>query len=96
MANSFIPELWGSALIKAYQEALNIHKPRRSRGTQLLRDAALGYPEYPDTMTGTTTNAPHRTATEVRLRNEWADAAALALAHAIDRDTLNQLRIKKR
>jgi len=33
-------------------------RSKRSRGTQLLRDAALGYPEYPDiTDKGTISNA---------------------------------------
>jgi hypothetical protein len=55
--------------------------PKRSRGAQLLRDAALGHKEYPE----------HTTATEVRIRNEYASHAADALAYNIDQSILSDL-----
>lgn len=97
---TFIPELWSADLIKAYKEAHDIFggkKPKRSRGAQLLRDAALGYPEFPDNKgIGDSTNAPYRTATEIRMQDHMADAAAYQLAYAIDRDILDKLRKQKR
>ena len=98
-SSRFIPELWSADLIKAYKEAHNLFgkKPKRSRGAQLLRDAALGYPEYPEIKgIGDSTNAPYRTATEIRMQDHMADAAAYQLACAIDRDILDKLRNRKK
>jgi hypothetical protein len=84
---TFIPELWSAEIIKRYKEAHDLFgRKRRDPATQLLRDAALGYPEYPD-IKGDTTNDPCQT--------HAADAAAY-LANAIDRSILDQLRDKKR
>ena len=56
--------------------------PKRDKYSQMLRDKALGRPEFSDVLTvellatavadlkGTTTNSPHMTATEMRMRNE--------------------------
>jgi hypothetical protein len=61
-------------------------RSKRSRGTQLLRDAALGYPEYPDiTDKGTISNAPD-------IHSHYTDAAAYAFAAAVDRDILDSVR----
>lgn len=87
-SHTFIPELWSANLIKTYKEAHDLFgkKPKRSPGAQLLRDAALGYPEYPD-IKGDATND---------LRQTHAADAAAYIANAIDRSILDQLRDKKR
>ena len=87
----FCPELWSEALVDALKA--NVHetlvRSKRSRGTQLLRDAALGYPEYPDiTDRGTISNAPDT-------QTHYADAAGYALAVAFDRDILNSARKRR-
>ena len=46
-AAKFIPELWADALLKTYADSMMASIfPLRSRGAQLLRDAAIGHPEY--------------------------------------------------
>ena len=48
--SGFIPELWSSKIMGAYMKQLfdKLGLPKRSKGCQLLRDAALGHKEYPD------------------------------------------------
>ena len=46
---TFIPEIWSSKIMGAYMKQLfDAIRPKRSKGCQLLRDAALGHKEYPD------------------------------------------------
>jgi hypothetical protein len=82
----FIPELWSAELITQMKESLVMAKgarPKRDKYSQMLRDKALGQPEYP----------PNKTATEIRYAHDhWADAAAYAMANAIDSDIFKQLR----
>ena len=69
----FIPELWSKELMGQLKKELFAHRrPKRSKGAQLLRDAALGHPEYPDPQEKLYREfkKEHMTATEVRMRNE--------------------------
>ena len=59
-------------------------RPTRSRGAQLLRDTALGHPEYPDP------RSPPKTG----FKYDYASHAADALAYSIDNSILNRLRHK--
>lgn len=84
----FCPELWSVEAVKMFKAELQetLVRSKRSRGTQLLRDAALGYPEYPDiTDKGTISNASD-------IQTHYTDAAAYAFAAAVDSDILNSLR----
>jgi hypothetical protein len=86
----FVPELWADKMIQTLKDELIFGiKPKRSKGAQLLRDAALGHPEYPDPRV---TPAENRTATEIGIRHEYANRAAQALARNIDNDILDSLR----
>ena len=75
---NFMPDLWSENIIKTYRNNLSsaplagYDKPKRSRGAQLLRDAALGHPEYPSDprMSPDEFRQQNMTATEVRMRNE--------------------------
>lgn len=68
---NFLPELWSAKLIEKMKEGLMMAgMPKRDKYSQMLRDKALGRPEFPDVLKGTTTNSPHMTATEMRMRNE--------------------------
>lgn len=41
--------LWSDELMKQYKSSLEMMlRPKRSAGAQMLRDAALGHPEYPE------------------------------------------------
>ncbi len=85
----FIPELWSKKLLIQMKEQLVMSdslRPKRDKYSQLLRDKALGHPEYP----------ANKTATEVRhAQDHWADAVAYAMANTIDRDILSKLRDKQ-
>lgn len=84
--SKFIPELWSDELIVRMKENLvmgDLRTPKRDKYSQMLRDKALGRPEFPE----------NKTATEIRhAQDHWADAAAYALATTIDRDILNNVK----
>lgn len=47
--SKFQAELWSQAIIDQYKKTLEMMgRPKRSAGAQMLRDAALGHPEYPE------------------------------------------------
>lgn len=53
ISSTFVPELWSKAMLDVYKKNIfNTLLPKRSKGTQLLRDAALGHQEYPDDWRG--------------------------------------------
>lgn len=87
---NFIPELWSQELIETMKQQVwdLAVKTRRSKGTQLLRDAALGHPEYPEPPPKL-----NMTATEMRLRHEQMEKtytmAAKAMADDIDKHILD-------
>lgn len=65
-------------------------KPKRSKGTQLLRDAALGHEEFPPpAKDGSMGNM---TATEINIRMEYANRAAAAIAKQMDNHILDSLK----
>ena len=84
-STEFIPELWSQQLIETMKtEMIMSGTPKRDKFSQMLRDKALGHPEYPP--------AKNRTATEIKnAQDHWADSAAYGIAVAIDRDILNKL-----
>lgn len=90
--STFMPDLWSEEIMTSYREQLVAgglaNMPKRSRGAQLLRDAALGYPEYPDPRAPPSTYN-QMTATEARIQNEYAQQAAQAMAHSIDSSILD-------
>lgn len=86
MAN-FIAELWSDKIIEDYKQVMAEHmRPKRSKAAQMLRDAALGHPEFPKKKAYKAFNdfPKHKTATEVRIQNEHArhclDSRAYAMA----------------
>lgn len=84
-SGSFIPDLWSDELKKQLQERM---RPKRSKAAQMLRDAALGHPEYPP--------PENLTATEIRMRNEqlWQqpyELAARRMADDIDKHVLDSM-----
>lgn len=86
----FIPEVWSQEIIASYKEALRPPQPRRSKGAQLLRDAALGHPEYPSNMFTDDNGTDHvMTATEVNIRQQYENQAAKAMLRQIDNDMLD-------
>ena len=79
----FIPELWSQALVDKLKIEMQMNGgTHRTKGDQLLRDAALGHPEYPEYFTKT------MTATEVQLREQYAHQAAEQMAKNLDRSIL--------
>lgn len=83
MSDNFIPELWSDEVLNNYKKGIfDAMLPKRSKGAQLLRDAALGHPEYPK----------HITATEVTIRYQYAKDAAKALVQQVDNDMLDALK----
>ncbi len=77
-SGTFIPELWSGKIIDTFKDALVFpHLPKRSKGAQLLRDAALGHPEYKEHYYDE--------------MDHTADASKY-LANAIDADILTSLR----
>lgn len=90
-----IPELWSTALMDQLKKSMvfdayaKTGTPKRDKFSQMLRDKALGRPEFPEKQ--------NMTATEIRYaQDHWADAAGYAMANAIDRDILNIARNKQR
>ena len=69
----FMPDLWSIELLEKYKQSmldqLVGRRPKRSKAAQMLRDAALGHPEYPEQAIFEQTPR-EMTATEVRMRNE--------------------------
>ncbi len=63
--------------------------PRRSKGTQLLRDAALGHREFPDAAKDGKMNM---TATEIQIRMTFAERAAVGIARDLDNHILDSLK----
>jgi hypothetical protein len=76
--SKFIPELWSQQMLDTYKLRSEFHWPKRSKGAQLLRDAALGHPEYPEG--------------EFNVHKKYATDAAKYLSAAIDADILNCVR----
>ena len=45
--SKFQSEIWSKELLKQYKKTIEMMThPKRSAGAQMLRDAALGHPEY--------------------------------------------------
>ena len=65
-------------------------KPKRSKGTQLLRDAALGHKEYPEPASQGV--VPHMTATEVNVRMTYANRASEAILRDLNNYVLDALK----
>ena len=72
-SKAFLPELWSTDILEKYKQSmldqLVGRRPKRSKAAQMLRDAALGRPEYPEQAIFEQTPR-EMTATEVRMRNE--------------------------
>lgn len=73
----FCPDLWSEEIVKSYQS--HMVPPFRDKYTQMLRDAALGHPEFPSL------EDP---------RQEISDALAYQLANDFDAGVFQQLRDK--
>lgn len=87
----FIPELWSQHLIDLMKENLVMAgRPKRDKASQMLRDAALGRPEYPEKAAYDKcfTEFKHMTATEMRMRNEEASHRLDALRYSMFNPTL--------
>jgi hypothetical protein len=80
---NFIPELWSQELVEQLKENLIFGgRPKRSKAAQMLRDAALGHPEYPDEDLQRQQMQEQRTATEIRMRNEMYQHQLDAMAYS--------------
>lgn len=93
-SSNFSPELWSKVMLDTYKdEIFKARKPRRSKGSQLLRDAALGHPEYPPDPRATPeeNRRANMTATEVSIRNQYAYRAAAVMTKTLDNDILDAL-----
>lgn len=97
---AFDTAIWSDEILKKFQDSFITQAmrgvPKRTKGAQLLRDAALGHPEFAPA--GESDNWPvtwqtnTMTATEMRIRHEQANHAAAAMARSFDNDMLDSLR----
>ncbi len=88
---TFNPEMWSDMIMKSFKDQVIFGgKPQRSKGAQLLRDAALGHPEYPPDPRSPPPSL-NKTATQVRIQNEYAEHAAKALAYSVDNSIITSL-----
>jgi hypothetical protein len=85
---TFSSSLWSDEMLVKLKGNLvmaGAAAPKRDKYSQMLRDKALGHPEFPRNMTYYNDG----TVTEIQnAHNDWADAAAYAMSTAIDRDIL--------
>ena len=88
---NFIPEIWSSSTLEIYKRELSdAIRPKRSKGCQLLRDAALGHKEYPEPASQGV--MPHMTATEVNVRMTYANRASEAILRDLNNYVLDALK----
>jgi hypothetical protein len=82
----FIPELWSAEVLDKFKQSIfEGMRPKRSKGAQMLRDAALGHPEYPEPKPELHRSyADNMTATEVRMRNEMYTHQLDAMAYSVN------------
>ena len=82
-----MPELWTDQIIKSYQNSLTgagfNTLPKRSKGSQLLRDAALGHKEYPEHTINPKTIQD--------ILNDYTSIAADAFAYSVERRIMSSV-----
>lgn len=94
----FTPELWSDKILDDLKDAyFHAQKPKRSKGAQLLRDAALGHEEFPPDPRATPADfrmesMKNMTATGIAIQQQYAQRAAHAMAQNLDDDILDALR----
>jgi len=83
---TFDTAVWSDELLKKFQDSFITQAmqgvPKRTKGAQLLRDAALGHEEFPK----------FKATDYEKLRHTYTEHAAAALARSIDSDVLDSLR----
>jgi len=92
LSNTFIPELWSEQIIKDFKFNLTgAIVQKQSKGTRLLRAAALGVPQ--EEIDKIDNEPDYVTTGELYeyLKDEWTNDAADALRYAIDADIMGNL-----
>lgn len=90
--SAFFPSLWSNKLLDHLKDNFSLaQKPKRSKGAQLLRDAALGHEEYPPDPKAHY-QGRNMTATQVMIQQEYANQAVAAMAQKMDDDILDAMR----
>lgn len=83
---AFNPEVWSTSIMEEYRRHINDQlKPKRSKAAQMLRDAALGHPEYPEKSEFDLRGDRYAmTATELVMRQQQAEMELKRIQHQIE------------
>lgn len=82
-STAFNPEIWSAEMMEEMKRQMGVPtRPKRTKGAQLLRDAALGHPEYPEKAEYDRHQA--MTATELVMRQQQAEMELKRIQHQIE------------